>query len=323
MEREREFQEQERLRQEVANLESSIQPGVVVNRDLLKQKARDSDSSATDASGDETAEEDMPQDESSGDALKKQLLERLALKQAEEERKLAESSKPTSPTVAKQKQSESKVSTNEDEEMDDGEEEVDDAVDMFAESSDEKEEKNDKIKETIVAAAATEEVASTTETVIAKEQQPIADGDKKPEEEEITETAAKQQEAEGGEPTTKKEAATPDGTGVDTLKTLAEIRNRMGEMSREELEAALKNLPSKGNKTDAEDGRTTPVHLRDIVVPFKSLTEFVDNKRSLYKQVFRTVNKKEFKRMLPKYLRVKLNFFFIFFTTDKDGFFLL
>ena len=161
MEREQEFQEQERLRQEVANLESSIQPGVVVNRDLLKQKARDSDSSATDASGDETAEEDMPQDESSGDALKKQLLERLALKQAEEERKLAESSKPTSPTVAKQKQSENKVSTNEDEEMDDGEEEVDDAVDMFAESSDEKEEKNDKIKETIVAAAATEEVTST------------------------------------------------------------------------------------------------------------------------------------------------------------------
>lgn len=294
LEKEREFKEQERLRQEVANLESSIQPGVVVSRDLLKQKGRESDSSATDASGDETAEEDIPQDENSGDALKKQLLQRLAQKQAEEERKIAAvaaaGSKPTVSTAAKQP--EGRVVTNEDEEMNDEEEEkVDDAVDMFAESGDEKEEKTDKLKETVVGEAekvVTEEAGKTDEHNL----RAVADGER-PEEE-------KKAEQQAGD----KEAAAPDEANVDTLKTLAEIRNRMGEMSREELEAALKNLPSKGNEAEPEDGRTTPIHLRDIVVPFKSLTEFVDNKRSLYKQVFRTINKKEFKRMLPKYLRV-------------------
>ena len=48
----------------------------------------------------------------------------------------------------------------------------------------------------------------------------------------------------------------------------------------------------------------TPVHLRDIEVPLLSLTEYVDDKKILYKQVFKNINKKEFKFMLPKYLRV-------------------
>ena len=95
-----------------------------------------------------------------------------------------------------------------------------------------------------------------------------------------------------------------------TLKSLSDIRNNMAGMTKEELEEALQKLPSltEGHGA-APDGRTTPVHLRDIHIPLVSLTDYVDDKKLLYKQVFKNVNKKEFKFMLPKYLRVRLNLF--------------
>ena len=308
LEKEREFQEQERLRREVANLESSIQPGVVVNRELLQRKGGESDSSATDASEDEAVEDEIPKDESSDDALKKQLLERLKQKQAEEESKLA-SSKPSSdnessPSVDQTKQAQQKV--NEDAGMEDQEEDFG-VVDMFAESGDEKEEKSNSDVVAAEGEKATGEAEKTEaaeiEKVVRKENDEVKpEGDEvKPEGDEVIGDIEQNDSEEQQE---VKEETTPGESNVDTLKSLAEIRNRMGEMSREELEEALKNLPSKGNEMYGEDGRTTPVHLRDLVVPFKSLTEFVDNKRVLYKQVFRTINKKQFKRMLPKYLRV-------------------
>merc|ERR1712113_329582 len=86
-------------------------------------------------------------------------------------------------------------------------------------------------------------------------------------------------------------------------KSLSEIRNNMSSMSKEELEEALANLPSLTHETVCEDGRVTPPHLRDIDVPISSLTEYVEDKKALYKQVFKNINKKEFKFMLPKYLR--------------------
>lgn len=89
------------------------------------------------------------------------------------------------------------------------------------------------------------------------------------------------------------------------LKSLSDIRNSMSLMTKEELEEALKKLPSLTESEDlAIDGRNTPVHLRDIQIPLVSLTEYVEDKNFLYKQVFRNINKKEFKFMLPKYLRV-------------------
>ena len=125
-----------------------------------------------------------------------------------------------------------------------------------------------------------------------QEEKPSEGGDAVEGESVEKEPPSDEKEVEGGE------------EKVDTLQSLADLKNRMETMSREELEEALKNLPTKEQKVNDEDGRTTPIHLRDIVVPIRSLTDFVDDKRVLYKQIFRTINKKEFKRMLPKYLRV-------------------
>ncbi|XP_012555519.1 trichohyalin isoform X1 [Hydra vulgaris] len=87
-----------------------------------------------------------------------------------------------------------------------------------------------------------------------------------------------------------------------TLKSLQEIRNTMETMTKEELENALKLHSLDTIKIEADDGRKTPLHLRDIEIPIKSLTEYVGNHRLLFKQIFRNINKKEFKHMLPKSL---------------------
>lgn len=307
------------MRREVANLESSIQPGVVINKDLLQKKGRDSDSSATDVSEDEAGEDDssIPKDDSSDDTLKKQLLERLKLKQAEEEAASATGTPiVTTSTNLAVAEKEAPISSAVEDKKSEGDEDMDDkevegdAVDMFAESGDEKDKEQQPKKvpeEKVIVDNSTEKevdqaVADSENEKNVKELEPVPSETVKVEEETEKEAVAKDTSTGGAiDASTAGAVEISTGSAVDTLKSLAEIRNRMEEMSREELEAALKDLPSKDN---TEDGRTTPFHLRDIFVPFKSLTEFVDNKRVLYKQVFRTINKKEFKKMLPKYLRV-------------------
>ena len=91
-----------------------------------------------------------------------------------------------------------------------------------------------------------------------------------------------------------------------TLDKLQNLRNKVDVMSVDELEAALKDLPSfdELQKQNQEDGRKTPPHLRNIEVPVKSLAEYVYDKKILYKQLFKVMNKKEFKSKLPKSLLV-------------------
>ena len=174
-------------------------------------------------------------------------------------------------------------------------------VDMFADSGDEGMEKESKAEETGAAVSDSDSetekvVKQTTEDVdvdVANEN-PAVENEK----EATIEMDKEVQEPVAVKPVEKDQFE-------KTLESLSNIRNKMENMSKEELEEALKTLPSL-HYTSTEDGRTTPVHLRDIEIPLKPLTEFMHEKRALYKQVFRNVNKKEFKSMLPKYLRVSV-----------------
>jgi len=233
--------EQELLRQEVANLESSIEPSIVIRREQLQSKGVDSDSSATDVSDDEAGKEAELVDKGNDD-LKMKLLERLKQRQLEESQQqqlqqdgakvvVGEQSsdvtdepksgktdeqameKPTEANDVNEKS----VEKGEDEMNDEGGEER--YVDMFAESGDEKEKTHD---------VKAEEVTQQNEDKEAAV--PTAENDNK-------------YSAE-----TKEEELTEEFK-VDTLKSLADLRNNMEEMSREQLEEALKNLPSK----EAED----------------------------------------------------------------------
>ena len=47
-----------------------------------------------------------------------------------------------------------------------------------------------------------------------------------------------------------------------------------------------------------------------LVLGLKSLTELVEDKRQLGKEIFHIINKKEFKKLLPKRLKVCLLFYF-------------
>jgi len=99
-----------------------------------------------------------------------------------------------------------------------------------------------------------------------------------------------------------------DGIAYEqTLTKLQSLRGKVEEMSVEDLEAALQGLPTMNQlKEDdplLEDGRRTPLHLRDIDIPIKTMVDYIDDKKALYKQVFKSINKKEFKAMLPKPLQ--------------------
>ena len=184
---------------------------------------------------------------------------------------------------------------SEDEDPKEPEPEPEQFVDMFADSGDEgKEKSNDGVK--------VSESGSDIDNVKTEEMEVTVskDDEKKTEESmEIIEPA----------PVIAEEKPLDDDKDdfEKTLKTLSDIRSKMESMSKEELEEALKTLPNLNDVSNAlADGRTTPIHLRDIDIPLRSLTTFVHEKRALYKQVFRNVNKKEFKFMLPKYLRVSV-----------------
>lgn len=277
----KETAEQERLRLEVAKLENSIEPDVVMKK--VQRSRRDSDSSNTDVSEDEEDEEKevKPQPEiidNEDDKVKKEIMEKILEKQ-----KAEETLNNSAITKEDTKQEMNSVDENEEQK----EEKV---IDMFADSGDETkptvEGDQQDTKNTDQVEKMEVEESSTTEGTAEAKKEPAEHEDK-------TEMQVEPPKIE-------------EAPKVDTLKSLDELRNKMDQMTSEELEAALKNLPSSVQQSkDADDGRTTPVHLRDIEIPIKSLTEFVFDKRILWKQVFRTINKKEFKRMLPKYLRVR------------------
>lgn len=284
--------EQERLRQEVEKLESAIVDPLAIKKkkQLLNS---DAESSGTDISDNEEIEEienkesEAPTEIKSEEAdvaathktvidpkeeLKQRLIQQLAKKQ--EEQKLSQSA----PEVVNH----SKAA---------------DVVDMFADTWETKE-KDDGVKQE-------------------QEEGKPALGDVVEMEVDISETGGL--DLEGKQAVVKTEAEQEMETEAtenqveekkdhfeETLKTLTNIRNKMEEMTKEELENALKQLPSLNDVTnDPKDGRTTPIHLRDIEIPLKSLTEYVHEKKALYKQCFHNINKKEFKSMLPKYLLVR------------------
>lgn len=301
--------EQERLRMEVAKLENVIEPEVVMKRQELTQKSQDSDSSNTDISDDEEegdkrgVEPPPPQqqhvEESEDDRLKKAIMQKILEKKQREEASALQANNKT----LHQQQGDVEMKGEHGSGGEQDEEEK--VIDMFADSGDEGKEptaEGDNEKSDIGQIASKEEDKLDIDSGMPIKEEPLDDFEMKPVNETIS---AVQPEIP------KEEILEEEIPKVDTLKSLDELRNRMDQMTSEELEAALKNLPSTNLGKDAEDGRTTPLHLRDIHVPIRSLTEFVSNdKRTLWKQIFRTINKKEFKRMLPKYLRVRVDSYF-------------
>ena len=283
--------EQERLRQEVEKLESAIVDPLAIKKkkQLLNS---DAESSGTDISDNEEIEEtenkdsEAPTEIKSEEAdlathkavidpkeeLKQRLIQQLAKKQ--EEQKLSQSA----PEVANQ----SKAA---------------DVVDMFADTWETKE-KDDGVKQE------QEEGKPALGDVVEMEVDISETGGLDLEEKQAVVKTENEQDLETE--TTENQVEEKKDNFEETLKTLTNIRNKMEEMTKEELENALKQLPSLNDVTnDPKDGRTTPIHLRDIEIPLKSLTEYVHEKKALYKQCFHNINKKEFKSMLPKYLLVR------------------
>ena len=290
IQKEQEAAEQERLRQEVAKLENQIEPDVV--RRAVIRKPEDSDCSNTDVSDNE--EKDVPPTESKtedmDDNLKQEILKRILEKQQEEKKKESEVEAKTSDQAKTQEDIEMKTEPSNEEEQKEEKE-----IDMFADSGDEAGTREDnELGETIQENEEKKKIS--TDVAEPMQEDPIENTDSVETEPTVVTDAIVQGEQ------------VPEKPEIDTLKSLHDLRDKMDQMTSEELELALKGLPSGTNLTkDVDDGRTTPVHLRDIHVPIQSLTEFVYDKKILFKQLFRSVNKKEFKRMLPKYLRVSFN----------------
>lgn len=317
IEKQNEAKEKERLRQEVAKLENSIDSQAIKKKKQLILS--DAESSGTDVSDVEDAElpdvKKNTEEESSlpiddtlekisepvdpKENLKKQILQQL-LKKKQEEKVLS-------------LQDEQQEGGDEDGKNENNKQQEGGVMDMFADSGDEKEPVDETNK--IVTATEIEKVTENEVAMDVDKTDTAGDLNQSVVTSDVTSNLndiAVEIKIEKADNETDKETVSPkkEDNFETTLKTLTNIRNRMGEMSKEELEEALRHIP---NLNDESDGRKTPVHLRDIVVPMKSLTEYVHDKRALYKQVFRNVNKKEFKFMLPKYLRVcKLNISFYF-----------
>ena len=269
LEKKREAAEKERLRLEVSQLESKIDKNLIARG---RQRADSkSESSATDISEDEDEAETERKNSKSTFRLfalpenSSELL-RLKLEEKIKEKELA---------VIKVK-----------------EKKIEKKVDMFADSGDEAEEENKSDVKVIEAVDQVMEVDSTE----ANPQPDVNDASKDGDGAGI---AAVIQDDKS------KEWNDKDDEFERTLKSLQEIRNTMETMTKEELENALKLHSLDTVKTEADDGRKTPVHLRDIEIPLKSLTEYVNDPKALFKQLFRNINKKEFKHMLPKSLMVK------------------
>lgn len=274
VEMEKEAAERERLRLEVEKLESAIDTEVIIKQDPSKIGAGESSGSEISEDEDDTVDDvtvndsnlakDKLPEENEKEMIKRQLIEKLQQK---------ENIGQSSADVDKKEETSNEISEI-------AKVDTSDYVDIFADSGDDEKQNSD------------------VEDVEKMEPNEEQDLDVKKEEDAEVVPAQDKDEVDvsmSNEPAEEFEK---------TLKTLSNIKNKMEDMTKEELEEALKAIPSLTNNTTSNDGRSTPVHLRDIQIPLKSLTDYVHDKRALYKQVFRNINKKEFKFMLPKYLRV-------------------
>ena len=311
---EEEAAERERLRLEVQKLEGTIDSGLIHIKDPIK--ASTAESSASDVSDDDEEDEKVEEEKQSqvtstetelkSDApvpkpdtkflekenLKKILMEKLYEKQKQENEVGVEPNK-----VDKINQDKDESQSDDDEQEKANEE---DYVDIFADSGDENDIKRGGAEDSVDAEEKEKEEEEPVKMEVDEDDASNKASD------EITPVVTEEEQGNKEAIETKeveKEKNDEEEYEV-TLKTLSNIRNQMQDMTKEELEEALRKLPSLNDGEDVPaDGRTTPIHLRDIHVPLKSLTEYVQDKRVLYKQCFRNINKKEFKFMLPKYLR--------------------